>query len=73
MQKVTDSKGNEIKIGSLVMAKKSSVVREVLGSENGQFIFSFTGKTQVIRAKRQGSNSQDWAWLRVDLCEVVDG
>ena len=71
MTKITDSKGNEIKVGSLVKAKRSSVVREVLRYTNDSFATPSRDCTLIMRAKRQGSHSQDWTWLQVDRCEVV--
>jgi hypothetical protein len=68
MNAVLDSKGNEIKVGSLVQAKGSSIVRVALADE--------TGKVQVwqqdyIRAQRKDSHSQDWTFLMLKNVEVI--
>ena len=64
-----DMNGIEIKAGSLVKSKGSSIVRVVLANNDGS-IDKLDGKG--IRALRLGSHSQDWVFLMVRNVEVVE-
>jgi len=63
-----DMNGVEIKAGSLIRSKGSSIVRVVIASNDGS-IEQLDGKS--IRALRKESHSQDWVFLRAHNVEVV--
>ena len=70
---VTDSKGNEIKVGSLVKAKNSNIVRKV---QNGaswlkgtQELSLFEG--QIMANRIDGRAVSYTAWLNPAQVEVV--
>ena len=63
-----DMNGIEIKAGSLVKSKGSSIVRVVIANQDGS-IEQLDGKS--IRALRKGSHSQDWVFLRAHNVKVV--
>ena len=62
-----DSKGNEIKAGSIVKAKGSSIQRKVLTYNNG----SITTDGKYIKALRLGSHRHDWTFILIKNVEVV--
>lgn len=69
MNAVLDSKGNEIKVGSLVKAKGSSIIRVALADSNTGAVMVWNNN--YIRALRKDSHSQDWTFLKIQNVEVV--
>ena len=73
MTKVTDSKGNQIKVGSLIKVKNSNIVREV---QNGASWLKGTKELNVdqgqIMARRiDGKAISYTAWVNPSQVEVV--
>ena len=73
MNTVTDSKGNEIKVGSLIKAKNSNIVREV---QNGAEWLLGTSELNVdqgqIMARRIDGKAVGYtAWVNPAQVEVV--